>query len=138
MYGKIVGGQLEYAPADIIINNTKYIPATEGALKSQGYKEIVYTDYPQDGNTYTEAWTETDVITQTWVLDHELIPQERREYCYETEKVIRWGNGLITVDEANKMWMEYMAEGNTEKTAELSALIAEAKADIRERYPDNE
>ena len=41
----------------------------------------------------------------------------------------------MTVDEANKRWQEYQAENNA-KSSELTALIAAAKAAVRERYPD--
>lgn len=45
-------------------------------------------------------------------------------------------NGIVpTVDEANRKWQEYQAEGNS-KANRLTALIANAKATIREQYPD--
>ena len=62
-------------------------------------------------------------------------PRELRERAYETEKVITFENELMTVDEANKRWQEYQAENNA-KSSELTALIAAAKAAVRERYPD--
>ena len=62
-------------------------------------------------------------------------PRELRERSYETEKVITFENELMTVDEANKRWQEYQAESNI-KSSELTALIAAAKAAVRERYPD--
>lgn len=62
-------------------------------------------------------------------------PRELRERAYETEKVITFENELMTVDEANKRWQEYQAE-NSIKSSELTALIAAAKAAVRERYPD--
>lgn len=62
-------------------------------------------------------------------------PRELRERAYETEKVITFEDELMTVDEANKRWQEYQAENNT-KSSELTALIAAAKAAVRERYPD--
>ena len=42
---------------------------------------------------------------------------------------------MLTVDEANRKWEEYQAENNV-KSSELTALIAAAKAAVRERYPD--
>lgn len=62
-------------------------------------------------------------------------PSEMREYLYETEKLISWDNSTITVDEANKLWQEYEAEGNT-KASELTILIRNAKQSIREQHPD--
>lgn len=61
--------------------------------------------------------------------------EELRERAYETDKVIRYEGKMLTVDEANRKWQEYQAEGNS-KASELTTLIANAKATIRERYPD--
>lgn len=61
---------------------------------------------------------------------------ELREQAYETEKLIEWDGNMLTVDEANKMFLRYDAEGYTEKSAALTTLIAHAKAEIRERYAD--
>lgn len=63
-------------------------------------------------------------------------PEELRERAYETDKVISYNGKMLTVDEANRKWQEYQAEGNV-KSAELTALIVSAKTAIRERYPDN-
>lgn len=63
------------------------------------------------------------------------IPAELREQAYETEKCIEYGVEMLTVDEANKLWQEYQAEGNS-KAEELTMLIAMAKSGIRERFPD--
>lgn len=60
---------------------------------------------------------------------------ELRERAYETEKLVNFENEILTVDEANKKWQEYQAEGNT-KATELTALISAAKNRIREQYPD--
>ena len=62
-------------------------------------------------------------------------PKELREHAYETEKIIRYEGDMLTVDEANSKWQEYQAEGNS-KANELTTLIANAKATIREQYPD--
>ena len=63
-------------------------------------------------------------------------PAQQRENAYNTEKVISWDGEMLTVMEASKKWQYYAAEGNTAKTDELTALIAEAKSSIREQYPD--
>lgn len=62
--------------------------------------------------------------------------KELRERAYETEKCVAYDGEMLTVDEANKRWQEYQAEGNS-KSAELTTLIVSAKTTIRERYPDN-
>lgn len=64
-------------------------------------------------------------------------PEELREHAYETEKVVSYEGVMLTVDEANRKWQEYQAEGNS-KANELTTLIANAKAAIREQYPDEE
>lgn len=61
--------------------------------------------------------------------------EELRERAYETDKVISYEGKMLTVDEANRKWQEYQAEGNS-KATELTTMIANAKATIREQYPD--
>ena len=58
---------------------------------------------------------------------------ELREQAYETEKLIEWDGDMLTVDEANKIFLQYDAEGN-EKANELTTLISQVKAEIRARY----
>lgn len=62
-------------------------------------------------------------------------PEELREQAYETEKLIEWDGTMLTVDEANDMFLKYDAEGNS-KADELTALISAEKAKIRKRFPD--
>ena len=64
-------------------------------------------------------------------------PNELRERVYETEKIISYEGNMLTVDEANRKWQEYQAEGNS-KANELTTMIANAKAMIRGQYPDAE
>jgi len=63
-------------------------------------------------------------------------PAELRETAYQTEKTVEYSGKPLTVDQANKMYWEYFAEGDTQKAGELQALIAPAKETIREKYPD--
>lgn len=44
---------------------------------------------------------------------------------------------VLTVDEANKLYMSYLAEGNNSKCSQLQQLICEAKTTIRNTYPDD-
>lgn len=67
-----------------------------------------------------------------------LSPRERREQAYETEPLIEYEGEEITVDEANKLFLQYSAEGNTQKYMDLQILIGRAKADVRARFPDKE
>jgi hypothetical protein len=49
--------------------------------------------------------------------------------------LIRWDDRDISVDEANKVYVEYSAEGSS-KATEIQTLIVAAKTYIRELYPD--
>ena len=78
------------------------------------------------------SYNETDGIHWEYIP---YTPKELRERVYETEKIISYDGDMLTVDEANRKWQEYQAEGNS-KANELTTLIANAKAMIREQYPD--
>ena len=58
-----------------------------------------------------------------------------REVAYNTEPVIAWNDSMLTVTEASTLWQYYAAEGAS-KADVLQKLIASAKTDIRERFPD--
>lgn len=62
-------------------------------------------------------------------------PEELREQEYAINKCVSYDGKVMTVDEANTLWIKYQAENNA-KAAELTTLIAAAKATIREKYPD--
>ena len=66
-----------------------------------------------------------------------LSPRERRELTYETEPLIAYESEQITVDEANKLFLQYAAEGNNSKCSQLQQLIREAKTTIRNTSPDD-
>lgn len=78
------------------------------------------------------SYNETDGIHWEYIP---YTPKELRERVYETEKIISYEGDMLTVDEANRKWQEYQAEGNS-KANGLTILIANAKATIREQYPD--
>ena len=60
---------------------------------------------------------------------------EIREEIYLIDPIIPWGQAKLTVTDASALWQYYAAEGS-EKADELQSLIAAAKAEIRERFPD--
>ena len=64
-----------------------------------------------------------------------LTPAERRQHEYETSHLIEWGGGNITVDQANLVYLQYLAEDNT-KATDIQTLIIDAKESIRQMYPD--
>ena len=90
-----------------------------------------------------------DDVEQNWMYDPETgefsapaldqpTPAQQREEAYNTQAIISFGGEMLTVTQASQKWQYYAAEGNTAKTDALTALIAEAKASIREQYPDEE
>ena len=68
--------------------------------------------------------------------DPEPTPAQLREEAYNTKVIIEWNGEMLTVTQAAQLWQYYAAEGSTEKTEELTSLIASAKQSIREQYPD--
>ena len=74
---------------------------------------------------------------QERVIVPHLSPAEQRKQAYNTEKIISWVGEMLTVTEAATLWGYYAAEGS-DKATELTALIVTAKADIREKYPDEQ
>lgn len=64
-------------------------------------------------------------------------PQEQRRQVYEAESVVTWNGSVITVDEANKVYLQHSAEGN-QKAQEIQTLIVAAKELIRQMYPDED
>lgn len=138
-FGKLVERSLEYAPLNILYKNVWYCPAPESILRKCGYKEIVDTPCPKDEHEYAYSWKETDTqIIKIWAKVPDPTPAQKREKAYQEELICRYGNGVYTVDFMNKLWWEYSAEGNRNRAKEIKEIIAEAKADIRERYPDKD
>ena len=116
------------------INGTK----AELIDKTEAYDSIITDDtYPAREyrpNTHAVlSYSEENGVYWEYIP---FTPAELREQAYETEKLIEWDGNMLTVDEANKMFLRYDAEGFTEKSAALTTLIAQSKAAIREKYPD--
>lgn len=105
--------------------------------KTESYDRLITSEtYPAreyHENTHAVlSYNETDGIHWEYIP---FTPMELREKSYETEKCVEWDGNIITVDEANDIFLKYDAEGNV-KSDELTVLIAAAKAKIRERFPD--
>lgn len=62
-------------------------------------------------------------------------PSELRQQAYENDAIISYNEKMITVDEAEKLFWQYFPE-DSECCDELKTLIKNAKAQIREMYPD--
>ncbi len=67
IYGKLVGGELRGAPRPIRTENGDVFTNDPDLLLQYGYKPIITADYPSDGKSYIDSWTETETeITQMW------------------------------------------------------------------------
>ena len=83
------------------------------------------------GYTYEQ---EADILPPEAI---EPIPAKKREEAYNTERIIVWGEEMLTITRAATLWQYYAAEGS-DKAQALTALIVEAKEAIRAKYPDAE
>ena len=63
-------------------------------------------------------------------------PAVHREQAYNTDPCVAWDGDMLTVTEAAQRWAYYAAEGRSDKTDALTALISKAKRTIREQYKD--
>lgn len=120
------------------MDGTIYSPATPEELVEAGYKPVIDTPYPDDGNTYAHSWQDNPAdITGVWTLVHELTPEERRELAYQTEPCCEYDGKTYTCDGLEDLFYKYFAEtGKEDKCAEIKAVITAGKAHIREEYPD--
>lgn len=74
-YGKLTENNLEYAPRNIQIDLTWYIPGQEEHYLQAGYLHIVHTPCPDDGKYYESHWGIVDGhITEVW--EEKPIPPE--------------------------------------------------------------
>ena len=95
-------------------------------------------EYKKSGLVYRDATPEEIAeFERQQAAMPELSPSELREQAYNTDPIIPWGGAMLTVTEAAQQWSYYAAEGDAAKTDALTNLIAAAKAEIREKYPDN-
>ena len=95
----------------------------------------ILTNTIPDGNLSDYRWQDGAYVYDP-IPDPDPTPAKLREEAYNTQAIISWNGEMLTVTEASQKWQYYAAEGNTAKTDALTALIAEAKASIREQYPD--
>ena len=113
--------------------NIQIVETPDYVFEGWGYDETAEGDArflrpePPEGWIYNE---------ENGTFEPERTNKQKRELAYETEKLINYDGTMITVDEANHKFWNYAVEGNDAKTAELTALVIEAKNLIREKYPD--
>ena len=118
----------------IIKDNKATLLGQQGSY-DQLIEQETYPAQVDHPNTHAVlSYSETEGIHWEYIP---YIPKELRERVYGTEKIISYEGDMLTVDEANRKWQEYQAEGNS-KANELTTLIANAKAMIRRQYPDAE
>lgn len=69
-YAKLINNELIFAPSDITIGQTHYIPPHPLWLAENGYKPIRYTEAPtEEGKYAVDHWEEMDEeIVQIWEL----------------------------------------------------------------------
>lgn len=129
-----------YAPNAVTIERTTYFTPTAEQYAEVGYYSVVDTPRPE-GLFYHYEWKmKNKKVTKVWIQDPDTrTAEEKREYAYETEPIIEYGNGVITVDAARNICEEYAYEDTDRAKAIVSELIAKitvAKQTIREEYPD--
>ena len=67
MYGKLVNGELRGAPRPLRTEHGDVFTNDPAVYLENGYKEVVTTQYPQDGKHYVSTWSENDTqIVQVW------------------------------------------------------------------------
>lgn len=60
--------------------------------------------------------------------------KDKRRINYAHLKCIEWDNEIITVDEANQIYLYCIVEDDNTKASELKSLIKAAKNKIREEF----
>ena len=89
-FAKLIDGAIRYAPNPIVIDDRQIGNPPEEVYLSEGYKPVIYTDYPGEpdpGYMWIEKWVETsEEILQGW-------EQVFQPYS-EDEALVRYSNEL--------------------------------------------
>lgn len=119
------------------------VPESMQPLQNYPFGELTTETIHDPGSPYGDDYEQLKTWNPLPIPEPEPVPEptpaEKRKQAYETEQIINWPENSatkITIDEANQLWLDYTAEGKDEVANKLRDLIALAKADIRERYPD--
>ena len=68
MYGKLIDGKLRGAPMLLKTEQGDVFTNNPSIYLANGYKPIILMEYPSDGKSYIDLWTETESeITQIWI-----------------------------------------------------------------------
>ncbi len=122
------------------ITDNKITCKGQGGFKTESQVEVteeIYNDLTSLPAEYTEADGEIVSVEPLPLLEPDLTPAQQREHEYETNPLVEWEGENITVDQANLVYLQYLAEGS-QKAEEIQTLIATAKESIRQMYPDEE
>ena len=67
-FGQLNGQAITYAPKNLEVNNTWYIPCLDENLYIEaGYMKIINTPYPDDGKYYIGSWEiQEGQIVKVW------------------------------------------------------------------------
>ena len=127
-FGKIINGNLIYAPDELIIENTVYCPPSEEIYRNGGYKEIV-VNIRENKNCYiTKQKLTEDEFTIT--LDWELVPMTNDEV-----KQLREFQYQIRTDQ---LYLKYQMELSRNNISEANELLVEWTNTcniIKQEYP---
>ena len=88
MYGKLIQGQIYYAPKKIEINNSIVYNPTGSQLESLGYKIINVIPQPEysEGYHLEPIWSETNVsIIKSWEIVKNPEEDEDSSDSYDSE-----------------------------------------------------
>ena len=67
IYGKLVNGELRGAPRPLKTADGDVFTNDPSIYLANDYKPIITAEYPSDGKSYIDSWTETETeITQIW------------------------------------------------------------------------
>lgn len=68
MYGKLIDGKLRGAPMPLKTEQGDVFTNNPSIYLANGYKPIILMEYPSDGKSYIDSWTEAESeITQIWI-----------------------------------------------------------------------
>lgn len=119
------------------------VPESMMPLENYPFGNLTHKTVTNPGSPYGDQYEELEFWEPIPIPEPpappEPTPAEKRRQAYETEPIINWPENsteMLTVDQANQLWLDYSAEGNEEVAGKLQDFIAIAKASIREKYPD--
>lgn len=146
----------------LLINN-KHYPLTRRIVKENSIEFLSVMEEPENYGEIIPMYSDDDfLLSEDVVADYKYIrykkyalvltneeelpkpvqptytQEQRREYAYKFDKMIEYGDGRYTVDEARDLYYKYLIDDESKSgiCEELKSLIKQAKAVIREKYPD--